>query len=245
MMVVKNFSLPEIRTRIDEFLWPEPEPRRRRNRERILQAATERFARLGYRKTSIDEVARRAGVAKGTVYLYYRNKAELAYHAIALEKRTHLSRLQPVLDAALPPQDLLRAVIALGIVVSREMPLTSSPVQGDHEIALALREIDAQVVADVSRRQMEIMMQLLRAAADAAVPADELETRCRVLLDMLTVLATSAQLNATQMSLERYAGVLADIIVDGMINRVASPHAVAGLALALTEPPPQPLGAYA
>ena len=46
-------------------------------REAILGAALELFGRYGYRRTSIDDIARRAGVAKGTVYLYVENKEAL------------------------------------------------------------------------------------------------------------------------------------------------------------------------
>jgi AcrR family transcriptional regulator len=46
-------------------------------REAILQAALELFGRYGYRRTSIDDIARQAGVAKGTVYLYVENKEAL------------------------------------------------------------------------------------------------------------------------------------------------------------------------
>ena len=46
-------------------------------REAILGAALELFGRYGYRRTSVDDIARRAGVAKGTVYLYVENKEAL------------------------------------------------------------------------------------------------------------------------------------------------------------------------
>jgi AcrR family transcriptional regulator len=46
-------------------------------REAILQAALELFGRYGYRRTSIDDIARQAGVAKGTVYLYVESKEAL------------------------------------------------------------------------------------------------------------------------------------------------------------------------
>src|SRR5258705_12958471 len=46
-------------------------------REAILAAALELFGRYGYRRTSIDDIARQAGVAKGTVYLYVENKDAL------------------------------------------------------------------------------------------------------------------------------------------------------------------------
>jgi AcrR family transcriptional regulator len=46
-------------------------------REAIFAAALELFGRYGYRRTSIDDIARAAGVAKGTVYLYVENKEAL------------------------------------------------------------------------------------------------------------------------------------------------------------------------
>jgi AcrR family transcriptional regulator len=42
-----------------------------------LGAALELFGRYGYRRTSIDDIARQAGIAKGTVYLYVENKESL------------------------------------------------------------------------------------------------------------------------------------------------------------------------
>jgi len=43
--------------------------------ELILTAAQAHFTQLGYRRTSMDDIARGAGVAKGTLYLYFENKA--------------------------------------------------------------------------------------------------------------------------------------------------------------------------
>ena len=58
-----------------------PEPRfRRRKEERpqeITDAALAAFAEKGYAATRVDEVARRAGVSKGLVYLYFKTKEEM------------------------------------------------------------------------------------------------------------------------------------------------------------------------
>lgn len=58
-----------------------PEPRfRRRKEERpqeITEAALAAFAEKGYAATRVDEVARRAGVSKGLVYLYFKTKEEM------------------------------------------------------------------------------------------------------------------------------------------------------------------------
>lgn len=46
-------------------------------RGQILGAAREAFARHGLAGTTVDGIAKRAGVAKGTVYLYYRSKEQI------------------------------------------------------------------------------------------------------------------------------------------------------------------------
>jgi AcrR family transcriptional regulator len=45
--------------------------------EEITAAALELFVERGYAATRLDDVAQRAGVSKGTVYLYFANKEEL------------------------------------------------------------------------------------------------------------------------------------------------------------------------
>lgn len=51
--------------------------RRFERAQRILDAATELVLRWGYDKTTIDDVARLAGVAKGTIYLHWGSREEL------------------------------------------------------------------------------------------------------------------------------------------------------------------------
>ncbi|MHA6799765.1 TetR/AcrR family transcriptional regulator [Bounagaea algeriensis] len=53
--------------------------------DRILDAAAELLARWGYRKVTVDEVVRRAGVGKGTVYLHWRSRDELLFAALLRE----------------------------------------------------------------------------------------------------------------------------------------------------------------
>jgi AcrR family transcriptional regulator len=54
--------------------------RRRRKAERpqeILEAAFAEFSRNGYATTTLDRIAERAGVTKGTIYVYFENKEHL------------------------------------------------------------------------------------------------------------------------------------------------------------------------
>lgn len=51
-------------------------------RGQILEAARDCFARQGVAETTVDDIARAAGVAKGTVYLYYPSKDEILKHLL-------------------------------------------------------------------------------------------------------------------------------------------------------------------
>jgi AcrR family transcriptional regulator len=56
------------------------ETRRRRKAERpqeILEAAFSEFSRNGYATTTLEQIAERAGVTKGTIYVYFENKEHL------------------------------------------------------------------------------------------------------------------------------------------------------------------------
>jgi TetR/AcrR family transcriptional regulator len=46
-------------------------------RERILDAAFDKFKRYGFLKTTIDEIAQLAQVGKGTIYFYFKNKEDI------------------------------------------------------------------------------------------------------------------------------------------------------------------------
>jgi AcrR family transcriptional regulator len=83
--------------------------RRNERRAAILSAALEEFAARGFAATRLDDVARRADVAKGTIYLYFRDKESLFQELV----RTMLSPLVGAIAGA-PLRDLpIRAVVEM------------------------------------------------------------------------------------------------------------------------------------
>jgi AcrR family transcriptional regulator len=85
--------------------------RRTERRDAILAAALEEFSTRGFAATRLDDVAQRAGVAKGTIYLYFRDKESLFQELV----RAMLSPLVGVIEAA-PLRDLPIRVVAEMIV---------------------------------------------------------------------------------------------------------------------------------
>jgi AcrR family transcriptional regulator len=122
----------------------------------------EQFQRQGYRHTSIDDVARAAGVAKGTVYLHFKNKAELFLHAISEEKKQLAERFQPLFTTDLAPEERLRRFIELGLLAAREAPLASKLMSGDRELLLFLDEIAPDLRDEMQRAQRASLGALLQ-----------------------------------------------------------------------------------
>ena len=66
-------------------------------RERILDAVERLLARYGYRKMTMDDLAREAGIGKGTTYLYFPSKEEVALSSIDRVVERVLERLRRML----------------------------------------------------------------------------------------------------------------------------------------------------
>ena len=77
------------------------EPRYRRRKEErpgeITEAAFGAFAEHGYAGTKVEDVAKRAGVSKGLLYLYFRTKEDLFK---AVVRSVVVSRVQALIDTA-------------------------------------------------------------------------------------------------------------------------------------------------
>jgi AcrR family transcriptional regulator len=97
-------------------------------RDAILGAALDEFSASGFEATRLDDVARRAGVAKGTIYLYFRDKESL---------------FQELIRSMLTP--LVGSIEAMGAV---DLPMR---VIAEHMVELFVREVYETRRKDVIR----------------------------------------------------------------------------------------------
>ncbi len=84
--------------------------------ELILAAADRLLARYGYRKMTIDDVAREAGIGKGTVYLHFRSKEELVLSHIDGIIDRLLSRFTEIAEGRAAPEEKLREMLLLRVM---------------------------------------------------------------------------------------------------------------------------------
>jgi len=74
----------------------------------ILRAAAKVFARSGYFNAKVSDVARAAGVADGTVYLYFKNKDDLLSSIFTVAMDEFISRARAELASIDDPREQLR-----------------------------------------------------------------------------------------------------------------------------------------
>src|SRR5882757_7378061 len=79
-------------------------------RERILDASERIFARHGFFAARVSEVAKEAGVADGTIYLYFKSKDDLLISLFENRMASVNEQLRAAI-ADLPPAEQLRAFI--------------------------------------------------------------------------------------------------------------------------------------
>lgn len=136
---------------------------RKLREERILDAAAMLLVRWGYRKTTIDDVAREAGVGKGTIYLHWKDKTELFRAAIwrASEQVTE-DVMQRI--AADPDGGLFHRLWTHGMLAILANPLLAALMQGNPDIFQGLMDtLEPELLNQLAGNAEEHIAQLQRA----------------------------------------------------------------------------------
>ncbi|GAB3960524.1 TetR family transcriptional regulator [Actinoallomurus acanthiterrae] len=147
--------------------------RRRRTEARILAAARERFAEVGYDRTTIRAVAAAAGVDPALVMQYFGDKKELFRRAVEVPP-----------DEELPgdPAKLTELLLSIVGVKLGELPQTSLPL-----LRSTFTHPEAtERMRDAMTRQVE--------QASAAMPGEEAELRAALILAILFGVSTGRNL---------------------------------------------------
>jgi TetR/AcrR family transcriptional regulator, fatty acid metabolism regulator protein len=92
--------------------------------------AARAFARFGFKKTSVDEIAKAAGVAKGTIYLAAESKEDLFYQALHREVRSWVAEVSKTIDPRTPADELLGQMALFGFQKLETSPLVHDLLTG-------------------------------------------------------------------------------------------------------------------
>jgi AcrR family transcriptional regulator len=87
------------------------EKQRQEREALILQAAEEVLAEKGYYETSVDEIAARVGIAKGTVYLHFPSKEDLVVAILQRNAREVVALVEAAVSTARSNREKLEAAL--------------------------------------------------------------------------------------------------------------------------------------
>jgi AcrR family transcriptional regulator len=194
---------------------------REMTREAILDATDRLLARYGYRKMTVDDIAREVGIGKGTIYLHFPSKQEIALSHIDRIVERVRERLLAVAREQDEPGRRLREML-----VTRVLFRFDSVQHYSESLNDLLAELRPQVLA---RRQLyfeeearifaEVIAngQRLRAFADG----DALEAARLLLLatNALLPYSLSTRELGKRTEIEDKATRLADLLLEGMLRR--------------------------
>jgi TetR/AcrR family fatty acid metabolism transcriptional regulator len=135
-------SEPSLCSRPRKAQKPAKKRRAGDKRDRILKAAVKVFARTGFHATRVSEVAKAAGVADGTIYLYFKSKEDLL---VALFE-DRVKRLLDHLESELPKYD--DAPTKLRAIIDMQLGL----LEGERELA--------EVITVILRQSTRVMKEL-------------------------------------------------------------------------------------
>ena len=85
-----------------------PTIRRGRKFDQVLEGARAVFVAVGYDAAGVDEIARRAGVSKATLYSYFPDKRLLFLEVVRLECERQADEAVAQIDLSAPPETVLR-----------------------------------------------------------------------------------------------------------------------------------------
>ena len=196
----------------------DPTTPRGRTRARILDAAAQQVVHHGYRKANIDEIAKQAGIGKGTLYLHFANKADVLVAAIAREKLRALEMLRAAFQTDVPPRERLRACVRATLMMVAGSPLIARVVEGDQELTAILSDLDPTLTTSVLADRDAFFGRLLDDAIAPEVWSDAARHERIVMLELLGHLVPRLRDERLRrgLPLERVIDVLADLIIDGI-----------------------------
>jgi TetR/AcrR family fatty acid metabolism transcriptional regulator len=187
-------------------------------REAILRAATRVFARKGFHQSQVADVARAAGVAAGTVYLYFRSKDDLLVSLFERTVREAIAEGRAALASMRDPIERLRTIARLHL----------GRLGRDRHLAVVFQVELRQSVKFMERLSATILQDYLRLIRETIADGQQrgvfraelsASTAAKMLFGALDEMATNWMLSRRRYALAAEADRVVDIFVHGVGRR--------------------------
>lgn len=186
-------------------------------RTAILDAAVVEIARHGYHQTTVAMIARRAGVADGTIYLYFSNKDEILLSLFERAMGRFISEGREQVDQEASAVDKLRRIVELHLTL----------VGQDRDLAIMTQvelRHSAHFMDQLSRNQvgdyLSILGEVVAQGQDEGSFRKNLDPvfAAKAIFGVLDEMATDWVLSQRNKRLESQAGAVAEFLLGGLTS---------------------------
>ena len=190
-------------------------------RERILDAAVRVFAEQGFYHAKVAQIAQLAGVADGTIYLYFKSKDDLLISLFEDRMTEVNAQLREALDSARGAVERLKRVIRMHLaLVEQNLPMAEV-------ISVELRQSSKFVKEYANPKFVEFLRLIAGAIADGQEHGElrrdvDPQLIARSLFGALDEIALSWLMKKEKFDLQRAAADLERLFVDGLALKSAS-----------------------
>lgn len=190
-------------------------------RDAILEATDRLLARYGYKKMTIDDLAREVGIGKGSVYLHFESKEEIALsHVDRIVERVK-TRLHDIAESKASPENRIRKMLVERVLMRFDSV---------QHYSQSMNELLAQVRSRLLERRKRYFEEearifakvLVEGKASGAFKVKDPVEMSRTLLDATNALlpySLSAYELGDRGDLVRKANNVAEIVLNGLKSR--------------------------
>ena len=184
----------------------------------IIDAAIRVFARNGYYNSRVSDIAREAGIASGTIYLYFKTKDDILVTLFREKLASFVARLRDAIDAERDALAKLRRLIALHFQVLESNPDLAEVVQ------VELRQ-GHKFFRGASAHEVAAYFSLISSVLEEGVEAGlfrkdlPIKVATKVLFGALDQMTTSWVLGKRRYKLSETADAVVDIFLKGVAAR--------------------------
>ncbi len=200
---------------------------RETTREAILDASNRLLIRYGYKKMTMDDLAKEAGIGKGTIYLYFRSKEEIALSCadrLTVRVQEHLRQNA---RGAGSPAKRLRGMLVQRVLLRFDSAQPYARSLDDMFVALrpaflVRRERWLEIEAGIFA---EVLIEGRLLGTFAVDDAMQIAYALLLATNSLMPFSLSPQELGARDEIERKAGLIADLVLNGVFPRspVAAP----------------------
>ena len=198
-----------------------PDPALSPTREAILDAADRLLGRLGFKKTTLDDLARESGVGRRTIYLHFASKEEVALASIDRVVERLVARLETLAASDEPTPASLRAMLAERVLF--RVDAVRDYYHGLDELFAALRPQYMERRERYFAAETELFARVIRTGKKRGeLTAREPDAAARVLLlatNALLPYSLSPRELGARARIARDVATLADCLLDGLAAR--------------------------